>query len=765
MLKYILVLALAVASALGASAQAASDTHLVGHVVDKETGEHLPFYIIKLSGASKAGTMSDASGHYTFRHLTPGKYTVEASYTGYKTQTRHIDLKAGTTTELNFDVEPDAMMLDQVVVTGSKSELKRRHSPALVSVVDDRIFKLVNACSLADGLNYQPGVRVENDCQNCGFTQVRINGLDGHYSQILMNSRPVFSALAGVYGLEQIPANMIQRVEVMRGGGSALFGSSAVGGTVNIITKDPETNYAEASHTVQSIGISGALDNNTTVNASVVGNNNQIGLMVYGQNRARDGYDHDGDGFTEIPKLKSQTLGLRGNMRTTPDSRITVEYHGTHEFRRGGDQLDQPAHMAMVAEQVEHYINGGEAAFDLWSSERDNHLNVFTALNSTNRQSYYGSEMDPNAYGRTKDLVVSAGAQWNHSFKRLWFMPSELVAGLEYNHNYLHDVTVGYDHDIAQRVNIYSAYAQNEWRDNRWGFLVGARLDKHSMIHNPIVSPRVNIRFNPSEKANFRLSYSTGFRSPQAYDEDFHIAIVGGERVVTVLAPDLKQESSNSISGSADFYHRFGTVQANLMVEGFFTDLRDVFAIRQLDHTDAVGNAVQERYNGSGARVAGLNIEARAAAAKWQVQAGITWQQSRYKKPEQWSENPDVAPVKKMFRTPDLYGFLTANYDIDRHWHASLSGTYTGSMAVQHLAGSGTPVNRLVNTPDFFDLSAKVTYEVNIFHTACVEIGAGIMNIFNSYQRDFDQGYLRDSGYIYGPMTPRSLMASVKLHL
>ena len=454
------------------------------------------------------------------------KRQVEASYTGYKTQTRHIDLKAGTTTELNFDVEPDAMMLDQVVVTGSKSELKRRHSPALVSVVDDRIFKLVNACSLADGLNYQPGVRVENDCQNCGFTQVRINGLDGHYSQILMNSRPVFSALAGVYGLEQIPANMIQRVEVMRGGGSALFGSSAVGGTVNIITKDPETNYAEASHTVQSIGISGALDNNTTVNASVVGNNNQIGLMVYGQNRARDGYDHDGDGFTEIPKLKSQTLGLRGNMRTTPDSRITVEYHGTHEFRRGGDQLDQPAHMAMVAEQVEHYINGGEAAFDLWSSERDNHLNVFTALNSTNRQSYYGSEMDPNAYGRTKDLVVSAGAQWNHSFKRLWFMPSELVAGLEYNHNYLHDVTVGYDHDIAQRVNIYSAYAQNEWRDNRWGFLVGARLDKHSMIHNPIVSPRVNIRFNPSEKANFRLSYSTGFRSPQAYDEDFHLSLI-----------------------------------------------------------------------------------------------------------------------------------------------------------------------------------------------------------------------------------------------
>ena len=93
-------------------------------------------------------------------------------------------------------------------------------------MINNKIFDLVSACSLADGLSFQPGVRVENDCQNCGFTQVRINGLDGHYSQILMNSRPVFSALTGVYGLEQIPANMIERVEVMRGGGSALFGSS-----------------------------------------------------------------------------------------------------------------------------------------------------------------------------------------------------------------------------------------------------------------------------------------------------------------------------------------------------------------------------------------------------------------------------------------------------------------------------------------------------------------------------------------------------------
>ena len=259
-------------TAVAGYAPGVSDANIVGHVVDVETGEHMPYYLVKVLG-TKLASLTDASGHYTFRDLTPGEYTLEASFTGYMTATVKVSVKSGQTVEANFDVRPDAFMLDQVVVTSSKSEVKRRESPSLVSVVPGKIFDRVGACSLADGLDFQPGVRVENDCQNCGFTQVRINGLDGHYSQILMNSRPVFSALTGVYGLEQIPANMIDRVEVMRGGGSALFGSSAIGGTINIITKDPMVNSARLAHTLTSIGPSGSFDNNTTLNASVVTDN------------------------------------------------------------------------------------------------------------------------------------------------------------------------------------------------------------------------------------------------------------------------------------------------------------------------------------------------------------------------------------------------------------------------------------------------------------------------------------------------------------
>lgn len=191
-----------------------------------------------------------------------------------------MTLKKGKTLEINVELEEDQIALDGVVVSANRAETSRRLAPTLVNVLDAKVFTTTNAVNLAQGLNFQPGVRVETNCQNCGFQQVRINGLDGPYTQILIDSRPIFSALSGVYGLEQIPANMIERVEVMRGGGSALFGSSAIAGTINIITKEPLRNSGELSHTLTSIGGTSAFDNNTTLNASLVSENGKAGLYL-----------------------------------------------------------------------------------------------------------------------------------------------------------------------------------------------------------------------------------------------------------------------------------------------------------------------------------------------------------------------------------------------------------------------------------------------------------------------------------------------------
>ncbi len=572
-----------------------TDANVYGHVKDAKTGEHLPFVIVQVKGTT-IGTTTDNTGHFFLKNLPEGTLVIEVKYMGYTTQSKSITIKQDTSKELNFSLSPSDMDLDEVVVSANRNETKRRLAPNLVNVIGEKLFDITQSTCLAQGLNFQPGVRTEDDCQNCGFTQVRINGLDGHYSQILVDSRPVFSSLNGVYGLEQIPTNMIDRVEVVRGGGSALFGASAIGGTINIITKEPIRNSASFGHTFMSQGGANSFDNVTMGNVSLVTDDNKAGVYAYGQTRTRQGYDHDGDGYTEVPELKSQTFGLNSYLRLSPYSKLSLQYHGIHEFRRGGNMLDPIAHKANVTEQVEHDIQGGGLTYDFFSPDEKNRLSAYFSFQTTARNSYYGGigegteeniEMAEKAYGTTHDLTYVAGTQYVHSFDKLLFMPSDLTLGAEYNHDGLKDVILGYDRHFKQNVRIGSFFFQNEWKNKQWSFLLGGRFDKHNLMNHVIFSPRANLRFNPTENVNLRLTYAGGFRAPQAFDEDLHVGVVGGERLVTVLADNLKEERSNSFSLSADLYHKFGSVQTNLLIEGFYTDLNNVFALRQLDQPDA----------------------------------------------------------------------------------------------------------------------------------------------------------------------------------
>lgn len=729
-----------------------------GHVIDRNTGEHVPFLVVSLKGTT-VGTSTGDTGHYFLEHLPQGTYMLQVSGVGYKTASQEITLKDGVSLEVNFYVEEDNVMLDGVVVSANRSETTRMMAPTLVNVVEMATYDKVNATSLSQGLVFQPGVRVENNCQNCSYQQVRINGLDGPYTQILIDSRPIFSSLAGVYGIEQLPANMVDRVEVMRGGGSALFGSSAIAGTINIITKEPVRNSASISHTTSSINGTSAFDHNTSLNASIVTEDNKMGLAVFGQNRQKDGYDHDGDGFTELTEMSGQTLGMRGYVKTGLYSKITAEYHHLQEYRRGGDNLHLPPHEVMIAEQVRHSINTGSLKYDWFSPDERHRFNVFASLQHINRESYYGAGMDPNAYGETMDLTWVAGGQYVYKFENCLFMPAYLTAGLEYNQDHLRDNMWGYDRVTDQMVRIGSAYLQNEWKNARWSFLLGGRLDKHNLMDGVIFSPRANLRFNPTERINLRASYSYGFRAPQAFDEDLHIDNVGGIVSMIRLADDLKVEKSQSVSVSADMYAQWGDWQGNLLVEGFYTDLSDVFALTEIGVEDGV--LIKERRNESGARVFGGNLEGKLAYRSiWQIQAGMTLQKSDYKEAHAWAE--DVDAVTTMFRTPNLYGYFVTSYNPLKQLMLSLSGTYTGRMLVEHHAG-WIDANRTEKTPDFFDMNFKAAYDFRLHGNIKLQLNAGVQNIFNAFQRDFDQGPDRDSGYIYGPSAPRCFYLGVKL--
>ncbi len=740
-----------------------------GHVLEKDTEENIPYATVQIVGHSE-GTVSNEEGQFELKGLPAGKYILRVQALGYKTQEKTVEVSKEFATVVHFLMVEETFMTDEVVVSANRNEVSRKEAPVIVNVMGAKLFEAVNSTDLAKSLSYQSGLRVENNCQNCGFPQVRINGLEGPYSQILINSRPVISALSGVYGLEQIPVNMVDRVEVVRGGGSALFGANAVGGTINIITKDPVSNSFQISSTLSNMN-GKSWEQYIGANASLVAKDNSYGIALYESYRNRNPYDADGDGFSELGKLNMNTFGLRSYYRPTQFSRINIEYHTTNEFRRGGNKFDLQPHETDITEQTKHIINSGGISYDLAWKEYKHKISVYGSVQHTDRNSYYGAQRDPNAYGKTKDLTWVVGGTYTGNMKKCLFAPATFTGGIEYQDNAMHDVMTGYSRDMQQDVRIAGAFIQNEWKLRQFILLVGGRLDKHNLIDHPIFSPRVNLLYKPSEKLQARLTYSTGFRAPQAYDEDLHITAVGGEGMLIRLAEGLKPERSNSFSGSVDWTANVGHFQTNLLIEGFYTDLRDVFVLESIGHED--GNLIKERRNGSGARVFGANIDAKIAHGKEAaLQLGFTVQRSRYKSAEAWSEDETVEKTKRMPRTPDYYGYFTFTSAPLKNFDFALSGTYTGKMVVPHFAPSDLPEeyagmyikkDRLERTPDFFDLNLKLNYTFVLHDHVKLQVNGGVQNIFNSFQKDLDKGEYRDSGYFYGPTQPRTYFIGIKI--
>ena len=216
-----------------------AQTLIKGSITDKGN-KPLPFASIIIKGTS-IGTTSNIDGYYKIKTIFEGEIELEVSFTGYLSQNKKITIKKSLKqATLNFELTEHLQILDQIIVTGTRTDKRRTNSAVIVNIINSATLENVQACNLSEGLKFQTGLRVETNCQTCNYTQLRMNGLAGGYSQVLINGRPIFSPLTGLYGLEQIPTNMIERIEVVRGGGSALYGSSAVGGTVNVITKIPK---------------------------------------------------------------------------------------------------------------------------------------------------------------------------------------------------------------------------------------------------------------------------------------------------------------------------------------------------------------------------------------------------------------------------------------------------------------------------------------------------------------------------------------------
>jgi len=752
-------------------------------------GQPVPFASVLIESADyRKGSSTDHRGDYQISNLEKGVYNLKVSAVGYKSFEKEIQLEGNSSLTINVTLVKDRLNLEQVVVSATRNELDRKEAPVVVGVIQPKLFSATQSFAVSEILNFQPGLRVETNCQNCGFTQVRINGLDGSYSQILINSRAIYSALNSVYGLDQLPTNIIDRVEVVRSGGSALFGSNAIAGTINIITKDPIEDSWQIGSNFSLID-GNTPDNTFTFNGSVVNDEGSQGVTFYGMRRNRDSYDANGDGFTEITELENTTFGAKAFVKPGKHNKITLDFNTINEYRRGGDRLDLAPHFTDITEELDHNTLITGLTFDQFTSNYLNKFSAYVSAQSTNRDSYYGglgggrtsqdSSLALNAYGKTDDLAIVSGIQYTR-----YLDGNTLTFGAEHQLSSVQDRIPGYNRLVDQEVNNFGLYGQFEWKPTgKLTALIGARLD-HSFVdgsykignitraadyNENALSPRLTILYDLTKDMQFRVGYARGFRAPQAFNEDLHISSVGGEPLFVILSDDLSKELSDAYTASVNYSAELGKTQMDILVEGFYTELLNPFTIVSTGSTLPNGSILEEVRNGEGAYVSGANFELGLSPSKFLTfQIGGTAQVSKYKEaqvlfePETQNEDAMNVSTDKFLRTPNFYGYANLYWNVIEPVNIDLTGTYTGSMLVPRVVDPSGFIE-INESQNFYDVNAKLTFLMKPSKHFSIELSGGVQNILNSFQNDFDTGPTRDSDYVYGPARPRTFFIGLKI--
>jgi len=729
-------------------------TTIVGTVVQEKDELRLPAAQITLKNLDTEelkGYTSDLKGEYKIENIVPGRYAVTAEVGGFEPLTKEVEVKDAQQVQVDFRLKL-ASLRETIVVTGTRTERPLKDATVRTQLIQRKDLEDRMTFFLADALQYSSGIRVENNCQNCGFFQIRMNGLEGKYTQILMDGMDAFSSLAQVYGAEHIPSEMIDRIEVVKGGGSALYGGQAVGGTINIISRKPsftgitlDTSFGwQKGKPTYDFGGYG----------SWLSGGGSLGLQFFAKHLEQEPTDRNDDGFTDTVKRDLSAGGTRlFKQFVGVNAQMSADVHYIHEFRRGGNKLDLAPHLTDITEQIETDRFGGSLAWwHFLSPETSYKLSISYA--NTERDTYYGAGMDPNAYGWSKGPLLVFDSQFNHIIGS-----HTLTTGMQVKQDKLQDEHKAYNRFTDETYWDVGFFFQDEMDiGEEFTLLLGGRVDKHSAVEDLIFSPRASVLLHLLEdQLHLRGTIAYGFRAPAVFIEDLHILIAGGEAIIRTNDPNLKEERSISYSFGVDYVIP-ELNDFNVDASFFYTGLKDVFEIEEIDDpitpfTDFV------RINKSGAKVYGVEVNSRVEIASGlNTQVGFTVQRSKFDTPEADFGSLDF------FRTPNVYGFGLVEYAHQQAGNFRMGLQYTGSMKVPHYAGY-IPEDRLDISAPFWEVNLQWSRRFQTTEGKGIRLYAVAYNLLDRYQNDLDKGPDRDAGYIYGPNRQRAIFFGIKFEI
>jgi outer membrane receptor for ferrienterochelin and colicins len=505
--------------------------------------EQLQGVTISFSGINKK-TVTNKNGVFSLNNLAYGDYEIIATNIGFEEYRDSFSVKSIADT-LIINLIRSNNTLNEVVVSGTMRAVSKMASPIPVEVYSPAFFKKNPAPNIFESLQMVNGIQPQLNCNVCNTGDIHINGMEGPYTMILIDGMPIVSSLSTVYGLAGIPNSMVKRIEVVKGPASTLYGSEAVGGLVNIITKDAlGSEKLKIDFSATSIGEYNA-DINTLIQAGKA-----VGLLGINYFNFQNKRDINTDNFTDVALQNRFSVFNKWNFKRNNSLNASLALRYINENRWGGE-LQWNSKFKGTDSLYGESINTNRVEA-IGNVELAKQLNVDVSYNYHLQDSYYGT-----VKYYASQQVAFAQLRWNKNINKHY-----LLMGIPFRYTYYDDNTPATEKQGKNNPThsyLPGIFIQDEWQvNNHFTTLMGLRYDYHNE-HGSILTPRLSFKFSPDANNTLRFSFGNGYRVVNLFTED-HAALTGARTVVITEALKPEQSWNTNINYTKFIKHSSGFI-------------------------------------------------------------------------------------------------------------------------------------------------------------------------------------------------------------
>ncbi len=518
-----------------------------------EDNTPIPFASINISSINK-NILSDKNGNFLFKNIVNGQYKLKVTCVGFYPNQTNVTINKNDI-KILVKLIADTSVIEEVVISGTMKPVSKLSSPIAIEVYSPAFFRKNPTPNIFESLQMINGVQPQLNCNVCNTGDIRINGMEGAYTMILIDGMPIVSGLSTVYGLAGIPNNMVKRIEIVKGPASTLYGSEAVGGLINIITKDATT--TKGLHIDFSATHIGEYNADISLAKKVKNTSTLLGINYFNFQQRRD---VNNDNFTDLALLQKFSVFNKWNFNFKKNRTASIAARYITENRWGGQMQWQPA------------FSGSDSIYgETIKTNRVELLANATLSRQLNFDMSYNYHLQDSYYGTVKYYAVQQVAFMQLRFNKT-IKKHEILAGIPVRYTFYDDNTAGtatiFGLNNPSRIYLPGIFIQDIIKLNQqFTLLAGLRYD-YNNLHGNIITPRLNLKYTPGTAHTLRVSVGNGYRVVNLFTED-HAALSGARDVVISSALKPEQSWNGNINYTGLLKHTNGFI--NMDVSAFYT--------------------------------------------------------------------------------------------------------------------------------------------------------------------------------------------------